>query len=193
MSAVDLPGFADPVADAQGCFRAVLAALSTPGSIHRVGLGLTPPPPLGQAMAAVLLSLVDGDTPLSLGGRYGAAAEWLAFHCGAVLAAEGDAAFVATEALPDLARLRCGSDEAPEEAATVLLAVSALGEGPALRLAGPGLAAPATFRATGLPADFAARWALNHGLFPRGVDLILCAGDRLAAFPRSLAITEGAV
>ena len=62
---IDLPGFADPVAGAQSCFRAVLAAMATPGSVHPAGEGLVPPAPLGAAMAAVLLSLVDGDTTLA--------------------------------------------------------------------------------------------------------------------------------
>ena len=28
-------------------------------------------------------------------------------------------------------------------------------------------------------------------LFPRGIDLILCAGDTLAALPRSVTVREG--
>ena len=63
--------------------------------------------------------------------------------------------------------------------------------GEKLRLAGPGLAAPATIAVQGLPEHFVAAWEANHALYPRGVDLILCAGEELAAFPRSLRITEG--
>jgi alpha-D-ribose 1-methylphosphonate 5-triphosphate synthase subunit PhnH len=33
-------------------------------------------------------------------------------------------------------------------------------------------------------------WRRNHALFPRGVDLILCAGDKLTALPRTVAIEE---
>ncbi len=43
----------------------------------------------------------------------------------------------------------------------------------------------------GLPADFIAQWAANHALYPRGVDMVLCAGDRLCALPRSVQIGEG--
>jgi alpha-D-ribose 1-methylphosphonate 5-triphosphate synthase subunit PhnH len=42
----------------------------------------------------------------------------------------------------------------------------------------------------GLAPGFVAEWAANHARFPRGIDLILCAGDRLAAFPRTLMIQE---
>jgi alpha-D-ribose 1-methylphosphonate 5-triphosphate synthase subunit PhnH len=190
---IDLPGFADPVAGAQGCFRAVLDAMARPGSVHAVGAGLVPPAPLGQAMAAVLLSLVDGETKLALDGPCAAARDWLVFHCGAPIVDDpGAAAFVAATAMPDLAKLGQGSDEGPEESATLVLQVAALGRGAALRLTGPGLRTPAELRVQGLPEGFAAAWRRNHLLFPRGVDIILCAGDRLAALPRSVAITEGA-
>ena len=43
----------------------------------------------------------------------------------------------------------------------------------------------------GAPEGFLAAWARNRGRFPIGVDVILCAGDRLAALPRRTAITEG--
>jgi alpha-D-ribose 1-methylphosphonate 5-triphosphate synthase subunit PhnH len=190
---VELPGFVDPVSGAQGCFRAVLAAMASPGSVHAAGEGLSPPAPLGSAMAAVLLSLVDGDSTLALEGDYAAAQDWLVFHCGAEM--EDDpaaAAFVVARTLPDMATLSTGSDEAPEDAATLLLEVAGFGEGQKLLLSGPGLAAPTEFQVAGLPADFAVAWARNHALFPRGVDIILCAGTRLAALPRSLRITEGA-
>ena len=41
-----------------------------------------------------------------------------------------------------------------------------------------------------LPAGFAAAWAANHAKFPRGIDLILCAGTEIAALPRSVRITS---
>jgi alpha-D-ribose 1-methylphosphonate 5-triphosphate synthase subunit PhnH len=191
---LDFPGFADPVLGAQSSFRAVLDAMSRPGSIHAAGTGLTPPAPLDQATAAVLLTLVDAETRLLAGPETSAAHEWIAFHCGAPLTpkpAEADFALALT--LPDLAGLPAGSDDGPEDSTTVILQVASLDHGSAWTLAGPGLKAPISLEVEGLPADFAARWAKNHALFPRGVDIILCAGDRLAALPRSLRITEGSV
>lgn len=90
-----------------------------------------------------------------------------------------------------LAGFRTGTDDAPEDGATVILQVAALGRGRALRLSGPGLAVPAVLRVNGLAAGFVAEWAANHAGFPRGVDLILCAGRHLAALPRSVRVEEG--
>jgi len=188
---IDLPGFADPVGEAQASFRAVLDAMSRPGTLHAVGGGLTPPAPLDPATAAVLLTLVDGETALAMDGAFAPAAPWIAFHCGtAPDAPAATAEFVLAAALPVLAGLPSGTDEEPESSATIILQVPALGRGREYAIAGPGLARPARFPAEGLPADFVARWAANHALYPRGIDLILCAGTTLAALPRSLRISE---
>jgi len=192
MNSIDLPGFADPVHGAQTCFRAVLDAMARPGRVHAAGDGLTPPTPLDPATAAVLLTLMDGDTPLWLDAACAPARDWIAFHCGAVaIPAIGRAAFVLATVAPPFDQLDAGSDEAPEESATLILQVRELGSGRPLHLSGPGLRAPALLRIDGLPADFVTAWASNHALFPRGIDIVLCSGMRLAALPRSLCIEEG--
>lgn len=188
---IALRGFADPGADAQACFRAVLDAMSRPGTIHDAGAGLDPPTPLDAATAAVLLTLADVDTPVFIAAEHQAAREWAGFHCGCPFAALADAAFVLVAELPDLASLDAGSDEAPHGSATLLLQVRAVGTGRPWLLAGPGLRQPGRLCVDGLPEDFAVLWAANRALFPRGVDIILCAGSRLAVLPRSLVVTEG--
>ena len=187
---IDLPGFADPVLGAQACFRAVLTAMSRPGLIQLAGDGLSPPAPLAAATAAVLLTLVDAETTLAVAPGLAAAGEWIDFHCGAV---RGDHSvdFLVTDVFPDLAALDAGSDECPERSVTVILQVAALGSGAGYVLSGPGLAAPTRFAAAGLPADFGTLWAANHLLYPRGIDLILCAGTEVAALPRSVTVGEG--
>jgi alpha-D-ribose 1-methylphosphonate 5-triphosphate synthase subunit PhnH len=188
---LDVPGFADPVLGAQSTFRAVLDAMSRPGSLHRAGEGLAPPPPLARSTAAVLLTLVDADTKLHAEAACAPARDWIAFHCGADLVADpDDAAFTLALSLPSLHTLPAGTDDAPEDGTTLILQVAALDSGQAWLLSGPGLASPVTLRADGLPPDFASIWAANHALYPRGVDLILCAGEMLTALPRSVRITD---
>ncbi len=181
------PGFANPVADAQGCFRAVLDAMAHPGRIVPVA-SLDAPPPLSPATGAVLLTLVDVDTPVWLEGDAAEAGDWVRFHCGATLCEPGGAAFGVCLGLPPLDQFGWGTHDAPETSATVIVQLPHFEAGPRLRLHGPGLEAPVTVCLGPLPHDFAARWQANRAAFPRGVDLVLCAGDALAALPRSVTV-----
>ena len=183
-------GFADPVRNAQQCFRSVLDAMSRPGLIAAV-TGLTPPVPLCAASAAVLLTLIDHETAFWLDPDALAARDWIAFHCGAPETfVPAGAAFALSLGLPNLTRFNAGTHEGPETSATIVVQLPALTGGPPLRLRGPGLKDSATIAPTGLPADFPAIWRRNRGLFPAGIDLILCADDTLAALPRTVRVEE---
>lgn len=184
----DLPGFADPVAASQACFRAVLDAMSSPSRVMQAGAGLTAPVPLDCSTAAVLLTLCDAETPLWLDPAAASARDWIAFHCGSPAAGREAASIAVGMAWSGLDGLSAGTDEAPESGPTLILQVAGFGRGVGFRLAGPGLRAPSSMQVDGLPAEFAAAWAANHALFPRGVDLILCAGDALAALPRTTTV-----
>jgi alpha-D-ribose 1-methylphosphonate 5-triphosphate synthase subunit PhnH len=177
-------GFADPVLDSQACFRAVLTAMSRPGRVQTLAALPETPPGLSPAAAAVLLALVDAETTLALNA--GAAAEaWARFHCGAAMVPAGLARFAVNAAL---LALDAGTEEEPELGATLILEVAALAEAPGWRLTGPGIRDAHRLRVDGAPDGFLADWATNHTRFPCGVDVILCAGDRIAALPRSVAI-----
>ncbi|HEY4042730.1 MAG TPA: phosphonate C-P lyase system protein PhnH, partial [Rhodopila sp.] len=174
----------------QACFRAVLDAMARPGQVRAVA-GVSAPAPLCAAAAAVLLTLVDQETPLWLDPDAEVARSWIAFHTGAPPSVPPVAGgFVMALSLPELTALPNGTDEMPETSATVILQVSALESGRRFLLEGPGLRQPTELRVDGLPNEFVTIWQQNHALFPRGVDLILCAGDRLAALPRSVTVKE---
>ncbi|MBV1798446.1 phosphonate C-P lyase system protein PhnH [Siccirubricoccus sp. G192] len=185
-------GFADPVLEAQHCFRALLEAMSRPGRVQRLAGALAPPAPLNLAAAAALLTLADADTPVWTDA--GADAEaWLRFHAGCPLVAEPGAAalLLACGAPPSPPALEAGTEEEPHRAATLILQVTALEEGTGWRLSGPGIEVAHRLRVAGLPADFLVAWATNRARFPCGVDVVLCAGERLAALPRTVLIEEG--
>jgi alpha-D-ribose 1-methylphosphonate 5-triphosphate synthase subunit PhnH len=189
---VALPGFADPVRDAQECFRAILEAMARPGTLMMAGGGLTPPAPLDPVTAGVLLTLVDYDTPLWVPPEAASARDWIAFHCGASFTEIPErAAFGLALGLPDLRAFSPGTHEQPESAATVIVQVESLRDGVPFRLRGPGLRSVNTLAACGLPANFVEIWQQNHTSFPLGVDLILCAGTTLAALPRSVMVECG--
>jgi alpha-D-ribose 1-methylphosphonate 5-triphosphate synthase subunit PhnH len=185
------PGFMDPVQDAQSCFRAVLEAMSRPGRIQSLPGGLNPPAPLHPATAAVLLTLADAETTLSHDA--GAEADaWLRFHCGSPASDAAGAAFVlATGTPPSLPALAQGSDEEPEGGATLILQVASLAAGRGWRLTGPGIEREHRLTVEGAPAGFVGAWGAQRGGFPRGVDVILCAGTSIAALPRGIRIEEG--
>lgn len=179
------PGFADPVRDSQTVFRAILNAMALPGRIHAVTGPASPPPPLDRATAAVLLTLVDSETPLWMDEQSRASREWVAFHCGTSLVAAAEARFAVALKTPALGGFSAGADEDPEASATLILQIASLGQGRPFRLTGPGLPAPTVLALSGLNERFITEWKTNRCLFPRGLDLILCAGDRLAALPRT--------
>ena len=188
------PGFAEPVSGAQSCFRLLLDAMARPGQVHTVS-GVEAPAPLCNAAAAVALTLVDHETPLWLDPGAEAARAWIAFHTGAPVTDDpARAVFALALSLHVMAvwsGVSIGTDETPETSATVVLQVGSLTSGTPFVLEGPGLREPAIMLIDGLPPDFAANWRHNHALFPRGFDLILCAGEQVAALPRSVSVREG--
>lgn len=193
------PGFNDPGLGAQAVFRAVMDAMARPGRIGHITVPLAPPAPLGRAMAAVALALTDFETPLWLDPALAdndGVRRWLAFHTGApVVAAPAEAAFalVADPARrPDLAAFAQGTDDYPDRSTTVIVAVETLAGDRGATLSGPGIDGETRLAADPLGADFWSACRRNHAGFPRGVDLLFTAGDRIAALPRSTRIATDA-
>jgi len=185
------PGFTDPVFDSHEGFSALMQAMARPGRIQRCQMLRDLPKGLASAAAAALLTLADAQT-LVWTDAQGEAREWIAFHTGAPLVAEpGRAQFLlATRSMPELAALNPGTDEIPQDSATLIVQVQALDDEFGWWLTGPGIEVTHRLSAQGLPADFLQQWAANTARFPRGVDLVLCAGERLAALPRTTRISE---
>jgi len=204
-------GFAEPVHGAQQTFRLLLGAMAEPGRLHTLhdaalaGLATAEAelrPPFGLALAATLLTLLDADTPVHLAGVLDTetARAWLRFHTGARATADVAAMTAAVARDVDAAlcdALAIGTDEAPQAGATLLLEVEALSDSPlagavALKLRGAGIESARDLAVRGLPAAFWQwRIALQSEL-PRGVDIVLACGDRLAAIPRSTRIESEA-
>jgi alpha-D-ribose 1-methylphosphonate 5-triphosphate synthase subunit PhnH len=185
------PGLADPVHDGQACFRAVLDAMAHPARIVTLPfrLAAAPPPPLGAAAAALALSLCDFETPIWLDAALRPAADYLRFHCGSPLTSDPAAAHFAFAgdpvALPPLDAFALGTDEYPDRSTTLILAVAALEAGRGVTLSGPGIDGAARLAVEGLSDGFWAERAGLRTLLPRGLDIALTQGDRLAALPRS--------
>ena len=183
-------GFNDPVFEAQGVFRALMDATARPGTLHDLPVSVAPPAPLGSGSGAIAVSMCDPDTPVWLGD--GADSEgvraWLSFQCGAPVVQEADTstfAFARADAMPALDALALGTQEYPDRSTTLVIEVDALEGGARLILEGPGIDGQRVVSPAGLPEDFAAQRTANRALFPRGVDIVLVAGLRIMALPRS--------
>lgn len=188
-------GFVDPVVSAQSTFRAILAATARPGTVWPIEAGLAAPLP--AAAGALALTLCDQDTPVWLDPALRASeaiAAWLRFHCGAkVVEQPQDAGFAFAadaDALPAFACFNLGTADYPDRSTTIVLLVETFEAGTGLVLAGPGIRDRQPFRAAPLPHDMAQRLAFNRSLFPRGIDLLLVAADRIAALPRSVRLVD---
>lgn len=184
-------GFANPVLGAQATFRALMDAVSRPGTIHTLSTDAAPPHPLGVAQGAVALTVADHDTPVWLSPALANATirGWIGFHTGAdIVAASAHARFAflaAGEPIPDFLGFAAGSQDYPDRSATLVIELPSLTAGPQMLATGPGIKDSTRIALQGLPADFLHRWRVNRGFFPRGIDLIFTAGNALTALPRS--------
>lgn len=89
------------------------------------------------------------------------------------------------DALAAVASAPVGTYLDPDLGATLVIGCT-LGEGPALFLAGPGIARPLAVRVGGIPTGL---WPLRAAsTYPLGWDLLLVAGDRVIGLPRTTAV-----
>lgn len=174
-------GFTDPPRQASFAFRAAMTAMARPGDITQI-TGGTAPAPCSTAAATLLLTLCDRETPIHLAGNHATQdmQDWISFHIGAPIVPAADAMFAlgAWDAL-DLTQMPIGTPEYPDRAATVIVDMEDV-QASGARLTGPGIKETA---ALNLP-DIAP-FQRNNALFPLGLDFYFCAGDQLAALPRS--------
>jgi len=184
-------GFREPVFEAQAVFRTLMDCMARPGTIGEIAATVAPPAPLAAAAGAVALTLCDHDTPVWLTPALKASPlpAWLAFNAGASLTEERQNArfaFVEKGAmLPNLCLFAQGTQEYPDRSTTLVVEIEAFDGGRPLVLTGPGIRTQEEIAPVGLPDMFAHFWTENRRSFPRGVDLILVAGDRIVCLPRT--------
>ncbi|MEJ1159732.1 phosphonate C-P lyase system protein PhnH [Prosthecomicrobium sp. N25] len=189
---VTAAGFDSPVHDAQATFRSAMRALAEPGTIRTVEPALVAPGPVGPAVAALLLALADFETPVWLDAGTLAApglADFLRFQTGAPVTADpGRASFGVVSdpaAFEGLDRFAQGTLEYPDRSTTLIVQVASLAAGGPFRLSGPGIPGERRLAVAPEIPGLVESLSRNHERFPRGVDLILAAGDRIVGLPRT--------
>lgn len=173
----------DPITDTQATFRALVEAMSRPGTIH--------PVPTSPADHAVISTLVDHEVSCHTDDVR--TREALA-DAGRLTTAEiGSAAIVHSVgplSVPHT-QLAQGTDIEPSMGATVIYRIDALAHDPpdggvSLTLRGPGVDGARQLGVMGLPvSEFSAIAGVQAG-YPRGIDVVLCAPGAVAALPRSV-------
>jgi alpha-D-ribose 1-methylphosphonate 5-triphosphate synthase subunit PhnH len=186
-----MPGFRDPVRDAQMVFRRLLGAMSYPGRAVAHEGSRSVPAPLHASSYALCLTLMDVDTPVWLdpAARSESLLAHLAFHCGCpVVDSPARAAFALISApgsMPDLATFNAGLDAYPDRSTTVIIQVESLVSGAPIALSGPGILGTTRLQVRGLPPAFSAMWRANRARYPQGVDVILTDPGHMVGLPRS--------
>jgi alpha-D-ribose 1-methylphosphonate 5-triphosphate synthase subunit PhnH len=185
-----MAGFADPARDGARAFRAMLDAMARPGRLVTPPAPASVPPGLSAAAASVVLTLVDADARLWVAPRLRPALEgWLRFWCGTAPEPDPARAAFGLGRWPELAGAgpwAQGTPAWPDRSATLIVEVEALAEGEGATLRGPGIETAHRLEVAGVDASFWADRAAARAAFPLGTDVILTAGARLAALPRTL-------
>ncbi|MFR6518918.1 MAG: phosphonate C-P lyase system protein PhnH [Bilophila wadsworthia] len=182
-----MPAFSQPVFDMQRVFRVVLDAMSRPARLCRLPVfPQSVPDGLSPVLAALALTLCDGESPLWLspGLRKDETTTWLRFHCGCPIVEEADKAAFALVAdaseLPPLSAFAQGVLAFPRPFRNRLACRSVLMREPVSWFR-PGIC--------GVPSPARCPKILRSGGgeyagFPLGVDM-LCGADGVAGLPRT--------
>lgn len=194
MQSYDLiPAFSDPVADSQQVFRVLLTALSEPGIAHTLATA-EPLAELSPAAYSIALTLLDSSTAVWLSPALASdpIRQNLAFHTGCAFVDQPEAAQFAflTEAETEvLAYLNVGTDRDPEFSCTAIVQKTAL-EGETEQVwSGPGIEIQRLVKLDLSPQFWQLRTQKNQ--FPRGLDVLLVAQDRVLGLPRTTQVQLG--
>ncbi|ERN42901.1 phosphonate C-P lyase system protein PhnH [Rubidibacter lacunae KORDI 51-2] len=193
MPTTQLPGFRDPVHDAQRTFRALLDALSRPG-IPQTTVSPPHPPELTPSCAAACLTLLDLETQVWLQpGTSEAVRAWLVFHTGCRftdVSQQSDFALITdASTLPNLDEFYWGSAEYPEASTSLLVQLPTMTGTHAVTLQGPGILETITIQSP-LARPFWQQWQAMTQHYPLGLDLWWFAADRVLGLPRTARVNN---
>lgn len=165
----------------QATFRHLLEAFSYPGRV--ASLGTAP----GDTLTMLLATLVDAGVTLADPLNQVSADDRRRID--AQLVVPDRARFVVSQGahVPDY-QPELGTLESPEQGATVIVCIKSLDEGTRLDLTGPGIDGETTLHVAGMAPGWWIQRSRWNASFPMGVDLILVAGRRLVALPRTTRI-----
>lgn len=183
-------GFISQTFDSQAVFRQLLDAMAHPGTIREISVDLTPETPLHEASGAVLLTLMDFETPFWSDLDFKSpGVQWLRFHTGAPLTSTARQAGFALVTdydkftTPDM--FNCGTAQAPDFSCTLIIHTRGMDDRGRIRMTGPGIQREHYVNIKG-PREvfFTNRTRITHE-YPLGIDMIFVCERQLMAVPRT--------
>ena len=185
-----LKGFVSDIFDSQAIFRKLLTAMANPGTLMNIGMDMTCPDPLHPASGAVLLTLMDFETPLwSDIESFSEGVQWLRFHTNAPNVRLKQHSLFAlctdVDTLEDPGLFNPGTIESPDASTTLIVQTKGISDAGRIRLSGPGIKAPKFLHLNGIPDEFIKHRSKLCLSYPLGVDMIFVHDRTLTALPRT--------
>jgi alpha-D-ribose 1-methylphosphonate 5-triphosphate synthase subunit PhnH len=199
-------GFRDPVTDSQASFRALMCAMAEPGLWQSLVLTAEPIPDEPAGLLSLALVLLDSEVSFN-SKEFPLTMEAIRFYSGARIesAVKADFVFLSTKSLrlkeqddqllSFLGSLKTGEELAPEQSATLVIALDHAATPPnsgatkqfTIALEGPGIdaAAERQISSLGLSSVFWNWRRQQQSLYPLGIDLVFVHDAKVLALPRS--------
>ncbi len=185
-----LKGFASEIFDTQTIFRKLLTAVAYPGTLMDIGMDMICPDPIHPASGAVLLTLLDFETPFwSDIEPASAGVQWLRFHTNAPymrLKNHSVFAFCSDSAsLEDPSLFNTGTAGSPDMSTTLIVQTKGISVTGRIRLTGPGIKTQKFLQLKGITGEFIKHRSKLCLSYPLGVDMIFVHERTLVALPRT--------
>lgn len=184
------PGFSSQTFDSQKVFRQLLSAMASPGTIMELDVDIEPQAPVHQASGAILLTLMDFETPFwtDLENR-NPAVQWLRFHTGApYIYTSSGAGFALVTDYDDFdtpEQFNRGSIESPDQSTTLIIHTRGMDDRGRIRMTGPGIQKERFINLKGIRENFFERRARMTPDYPLGLDMIFVCDRQFTAIPRT--------
>ncbi|MFN2356869.1 MAG: phosphonate C-P lyase system protein PhnH [Desulfotignum sp.] len=183
-------GFDSEVFDSQAVFRHMLTAMAYPGTIAGTGIDLVCPDRLHGAAGALLLTLLDFETPLWADMEENVPEiQWLQFHTGAFFTREQKKAafalFTDCRTVMEPACFHPGTGASPDISTTLIIQTKGIDNGRQLRLTGPGIGRDTFLHIRGITLDFIKNRMVLNQAYPTGIDMFFVYADQFVALPRT--------
>ena len=185
-----LKGFDSQIFDSQVVFRQMLTTMAKPGTPVDMGIDFVVPEILHPATGAILLTLLDFETPFWADlGNDSKDIQWIRFHTGApITPAKQNSLFALCtnyENLEDPDLFNQGTIESPQHSTTLMIQTRGIDNKGPIKLTGPGIKKERFIKLKGIKESFWLKRAEIYKNYPLGIDMIFICDSTFVAIPRT--------